>query len=93
VLWAAYTDAELEALEHELVASIAPAAMLEALHWFIPALNAAERAGMLGGMQQGMPTEAFRSVLGIAESTLSQADHTRLMRTLGLPIAPGLMTA
>jgi hypothetical protein len=93
VLWAAYTDAELQALEHALVASIPPAVMLEALHWFLPALNASERAGMLGGMQQGMPLEAFRSVLDIAERTLSQADHARLLRALGLPVVPGLMTA
>jgi hypothetical protein len=93
VLWAAYGDAELLAIEQALVASIPPAAMFEALHWFLPALNAPERAAMLAGMSQGMPPEPFRAVLGIAERTLSQPDHARLMRALGLPVAPGLMAA
>ena len=93
LLWAAYTDAEIAAIEQAIVASIPPAVMTEALHWFVPALNAGERAGMLAGMRDGMPPEAFAAVLGIAERTLSAPDHARLMRTLGLPVAPGLMTA
>ena len=92
-LWAAYTDAELEAIEQRLVASIPPAAMAEALQWFIPALNASERAGMLAGMQQGMPPEPFQGVLEIARRTLDDTQHARLRRDLGLPVAPGLMTA
>lgn len=93
VLWAAYRDAELVAIEQALVASIPPAAMLEALHWFLPALNAPERAAMLAEMSHGMPPEPFRAVLGIAERTLAPQDHARLMRALGLPAVPGLMTA
>jgi hypothetical protein len=87
VLWAEYTDEELDAIEHALVASIAPAAMFEALHWFLPALNAPERAGLLGGMKQGMPPEPFRAVLDIAQRTLSPRDHARLLRDLGLAVA------
>lgn len=93
VLWAEYTDAELVAIEQALVASIPPAAMFEALHWFLPALNASERAAMLAEMSLGMPPEPFRAVLGIAERTLTAQDHARLMRALGLPVVPGLMTA
>lgn len=92
-LWAAYGDDELAAIEHALVASIPPAAMFEALHWFLPALNASERAGMLAEMSRGMPPEAFRAVLGIAERTLSPADHARLMRTLGVPAGAGAAAA
>jgi len=93
VLWAEYSDAELLAIEQALVASIPPAAMFEALHWFLPALNASERAAMLTEMSHGMPPEPFRAVLGIAERTLAPQDHARLMRALGLPAVPGLMTA
>jgi hypothetical protein len=93
VLWARYSDAELVAIEQALVASIPPAAMFEALHWFLPALNASERAAMLAEMSHGMPPEPFRAVLGIAERTLAPQDHARLMQALGLPAAPGLMTA
>jgi hemerythrin-like domain-containing protein len=93
LLWAAYRDDELAAIEQAIVASIPPAVMMEALHWFVPALSAPERAAMLGEMRQGMPPEAFAAVLDIAQRTLSVADHARLMRTLDLPTAPGLMTA
>jgi hypothetical protein len=93
VLWAHYDDAELLAIEQALVASIPPPAMFEALHWFLPALNAQERAGMLSGMRQGMPPEPFLGVLDIAQRTLSPQDHAKLLRALGLPPVPGLMTA
>jgi hypothetical protein len=88
VLWAAYSDAELDAIERSLVASIAPATMFESLHWFLPALNAPERAGMLAAMQLGMPPEPFRAVLELARSTLAPRDHGRLLRDLGLPADP-----
>jgi hypothetical protein len=88
VLWAAYSDAELDAIERALVASIAPVTMFESIHWFLPALNAPERAGMLGGMKQGMPPEPFRAVLQIAKSTLSPRDHARLLQNLGLAAEP-----
>lgn len=93
VLWSAYDDAELQAIEHAIVASIPPAAMAEALHWFIPALHAGERAAMLAGMRQGMPPEPFANVLEIARATLDADQHARLLHALGLPVAPGLMTA
>jgi len=92
VLWTAYTDAELAAIEQAIVGSIPPQAMAEALHWFFPALNAPERAGMLAGMRQGMPPQAFTGVLGIAEATLSAADYAKLQRDLQQPAAPQLMT-
>jgi hypothetical protein len=85
LLWAAYGDDELAAIEHAIVASIPPEAMTEALHWFLPALNAPERAGMLSEMSQGMPPEAFRAVLAIAERTLEPPAYARLRRDLGLP--------
>ena len=85
LLWQAYGDAELQALEQRIVESIPPAEMAEWLRWFMPALNAPERAGMLGGMRQGLPAEAFAGVLAIAESTLGTADFARLQRDLRLP--------
>lgn len=93
VLWAHYSDAELLAIEQALVASIPPSALFEALHWFLPALNAPERAAMLAGMRQGMPPEPFLGVLDIARRTLSPQDDAKLRRALGLPPVPGLVTA
>lgn len=93
VLWAAYGDAELLDIEAALVASIPPASMAEALHWFLPALSAPERAGMLGGMRaSGMPPEVFAGVLDIARQTLAGDELARLRADLGLaPLEPAAM--
>lgn len=88
VLWAHYSDAELIGIERELVASIPPQAMVQALHWFMPALNAPQRAAMLKDMQGGMPPEAFLGVVDIARRTLAAPDFAKLAGTLGLPPAP-----
>lgn len=85
VLWAHYTDAELIAIERELVASIPPTLMVRAMHWFMPGLNAPERAGMLGGMQMGMPPEAFLGILEIARRTISPRDYAKLANAIGVP--------
>ncbi|MBS1699928.1 MAG: hypothetical protein JST25_16190, partial [Actinobacteria bacterium] len=83
---AAYSDAELAAIEQAIVASIPAPAMAAVLHGFIPALNAPERAAMLAGMRDAMPPEAFAGVLGIAERTLAAADFARLQRDLMEPL-------
>lgn len=93
ILWAHYTDAELIAIENELVASIPPQAMMKALRWFMPALNAPERAEMLGGMKAGMPPQAFQGVLAIARSTLPAADFSKLAHALGLSTGAEPVTA
>lgn len=85
VLWAHYTDAELLEIEKRLKASIPPQAMVKILHWFFPALNAAERTEMMKGLQKVMPPEVFVGLLDIARRTMKLADYTKLIRSLGLP--------
>jgi hypothetical protein len=92
VLWAHYGDDELMAIHDAIVASIPPAAMFEALRWFLPALCAPERAEMLAGMQQGMPPEPFRAVLALAQEVLAAPEHAKLLRALGLPPLPEPVT-
>lgn len=78
MLWAAFSDAELLEIEHEIVAAIEPQVMFEYLQWFMPALNTAERTAMLMPMQQGMPPEVFAAVLDIARRTLSAPAFAQL---------------
>jgi len=82
MLWAHYSDAELASLHQHIVEHIDPAEMMALLHWFLPALAPAERAGMLLGMQQGMPAAAFEGVLDIARQTLEPAALASLLRAL-----------
>jgi len=86
LLWAYYTDAELIAIERALVASIPPTLMVRTLHWFMPGLNAPERAGMLGGMKMGMPPEAFLGVLDIARRTIPTHEFAKLAAAVGVPV-------
>jgi hypothetical protein len=66
------------------VASIAPQDMMALLGWFMPALSAPERAGMLGGMRASAPAPAFEAALAIARQRLAPAEMQRLSADLGL---------
>lgn len=83
-LWALYTDDELVAIHDRLVASLPPAENALVARWMIPALNPAERAGLLGGLQLGAPPEVFEGMLGIARVQLDEAAWCKLARELGL---------
>jgi hypothetical protein len=58
-----FTDAELQAIEGRIIASIPPKVMLDFIRIMIPAIDPAARLGMLSGMMAGMPAEAFHAVL------------------------------
>src|SRR5262249_6979542 len=51
-LWRNFTDEELLAIELNIVASMSPEENMAFLRLMIPAMNPAERAAMLGAMQQ-----------------------------------------
>lgn len=79
LLWAAYTDAELEALEGALVAQIPPDAMAGFLAWMIPAMRHPERVAMVREMRDGAPPEAVAGVLTVADARLP-AGEARALR-------------
>jgi hypothetical protein len=82
VLWRHYSDADLAAIHDALVASIPPQMMLLALRWMLPALNAAERAGLLLGARDGMPPEAFAAALALARERLTLGEWRKLALAL-----------
>lgn len=92
LLWAHYTDAELQQVHGALVASIPPAEMMVVAQWMIPFMNPAERTLVLGDMQQNAPAPAFEAILQVARERLNDKDWTKLARSLGLPPVPGLVT-
>jgi hypothetical protein len=93
VLWARYTDAELIGIHDELVASIPPEQMMYTARWLIPFMNPTERAGMLADVRAKAPAPAFQAILDTVQPHLSQQEWAKLVRALGLPVAPGLVTA
>lgn len=91
VLWARYTDAELDALHDRLVAAIPPEEMMRFLRWLVPSMSPAERVGLLGDMRAKAPAPAFEAALDVARPHLTAGEWAKLARGLGLPAVPGLL--
>lgn len=84
VLWAHYSDPELAVQHDRLLASIEPSELMSLLGWFMPALSAPERAGLLGAMRAGAPAEVFTAVLGVARARLDGGAFRQLEADLAL---------
>jgi len=78
VLAGAYSDGEVMAIEHRIVATLSPEESFTGLRWMIGHINAQERAFLLGGMKQGAPPEVFQAVMNLARELLSQRDFYKL---------------
>lgn len=92
-LWAAYSDAEIMAIEQRLVASLDPAEQALVLRWMAPALPPAERAAWLADVRRQLPPEAFALVLEGARAALNETAWAKLARALGVAPVPGLVEA
>jgi hypothetical protein len=82
VLWATHGDAELLALQQDLVRSIPPDQMAVFLHWMIPAMAPAERALLLSGIKRHAPAEVFATTMGNLKPHLAERDWNKLMAAL-----------
>lgn len=80
-----FTDAELQAIEGELIAAIAPEKVMQYLRLMLPAGTPDERFGFLHHMRENAPAEAFAAVLEhAARPALSAADWDALSMRLRL---------
>lgn len=86
-LWAAYSDAELQAMEGRILAAIGPQETSLWLRWLIPALNPSERAQLIAGL----PPEAQAPVLDSARALLDDVAWAKLCRAVGRAAVPGLV--
>lgn len=87
VLWSAYTDDELVAIENELKASIAPAEMMIIARWMLANNDHAFRVGMLSDVRAHAPREVFEGLLAVAQTNLSARDWNKLADALALSLA------
>lgn len=78
VLWAAYTDAEILAVEHALVAAIPPDKKALFVRSMIPAIPTSDRAKVLGGMRASAPPEVFAGIYDAVASLLDAGARQRL---------------
>ncbi len=84
LLWETHSDAELIALEQQIVANIAPDDLRRALHWMLPALTPQERAGFLVQLRAEAPAELFDALLDSLRTQLSPKHQAHLDAALGL---------
>jgi hypothetical protein len=82
VLWDAYNDEELLAVEHAIVASIPPEQKSLFMRWMVPSASPEERLQLLRGVRQGAPAEAFEGLLAMLRPLLADRDWTRLAAAL-----------
>ena len=87
VLWGHYSDPELVAVHDALVGSVPPAEMMAVMRWMVPHMTPAERAAMLGDMQQRAPAPVLVAVLDVVRPHLDERAWDKLQRALGLPCA------
>ncbi|MBI5716665.1 MAG: hemerythrin domain-containing protein [Burkholderiales bacterium] len=78
VLWSAYSDAELLAIELAIIGSQSQQSMAGWLHWFAPALATAELAPVLAGARGGMPADVFETLLSSMAARQSPERHGKV---------------
>jgi hypothetical protein len=83
VLWAGYSDAQLFALEMEIVATLTPEEHGMTLQWMIPAMTPQERLAMLGGAQKGAPVQVFVAMMEGLRQYLGASQWQQLADGLG----------
>jgi hemerythrin-like domain-containing protein len=84
VLWAAFSDEELQQIEGAIIASIPPEDMAVIFRWMLPAIDHPARVALLEGVRQGAPREVFEGVLAIAQARLGRRDWQKLTAALQL---------
>lgn len=81
-IWSVMTEAAVEKLHHDLVASVPPDEMAQWAVYMIPAANTPERVAMLGGMKMSAPPHVFQMFRDLARKLLSAHDDEALERGL-----------
>ncbi|MAM73242.1 MAG: hypothetical protein CMO29_05455 [Tistrella sp.] len=79
LLQAVFSDAELAAIEMEIVSTLSPEMNLAFMRLIIPALSPAERVRLLGSVRATAPAEVFRLLMDeVARPLLPPADFADL---------------
>lgn len=82
-LWEHFSDAEIQALEAALRATLSPEESAFYLQWMARGLNPAELEALLLGARAGMPPEAFEPLSAMALAEQSEPRRARLAQALG----------
>lgn len=81
LLCALFTDEQLADLEMRIIATLTPEDNIAVMRVMLPAMNPAERIGLLSGMKAGAPPEAYAAVIEqAARPALSDDAFAELQR-------------
>ena len=81
LLCALFTDEQLADLEMQIIATLTPEDNIAMMRVILPAMNPAERIGLLSGMKAGAPPEAYAAVIDrAARPALSDDAFAELQR-------------
>jgi hypothetical protein len=83
ILWEHCSDEELKGIHQAILASVGPRQMTDYLVWFARAMTPAERAALLSGMREAMPSEVFSGVTQLVKSVLGERDWAKVIAALG----------
>lgn len=83
LLWQAYTDAELLQIHDALLQAIPADEVARAMRWIVPAVTPAERAQMLGAIQEKTPARIFATTLDSLRPHLAPLDWIKLTAAIG----------
>ncbi|GAB3472998.1 hypothetical protein GCM10027321_46550 [Massilia terrae] len=84
VLWSAYSDAELAALEQAIVAAIPPQDKMLIMRWMLSAMSREERAEKLAEIRAHAPAPVFAATMELAAATLPAAARRKLEADLDM---------
>jgi hypothetical protein len=87
VLAAHYNEAEVFAIEEQIVGSLTPEEMMAVMRWMAPSAAPHERAALLAGLRQNAPRPAYEAVLGLVKPHLTEREWAKLGAAIG-PMPP-----
>jgi len=82
ILWRHYTDAELMAITHTIIARVPQDYLARFNKWMMRGLNNAEITGWLKGVEKNAPEPVFQSLFVIAEKELSERRFRQVLESM-----------
>ena len=83
ILWRAYSDEELIAIENAIIAALSPEEKANSGKWMLPSLDPSERTVFLNNMRSVLPPQAFTGLVRSLQPRLSEASWRKLTNALG----------
>lgn len=89
ILWRHYSDDEIRAIEHMLVASIEQPKKMLYMPWMLTSTSATERNALVAGLRVQLPPPVFESVLSMLATRLAPREWEKLQQAMQTePVQP-----